>query len=247
MNRKVFLISLISVVISFVGGFILANALNRSELSSLRGENERLKSVQNPVNEDRPDTLSDEEIKRKIAEADQNPNDLAVQKNLGTALYKYASFKQNTDLLKESLRLLNRFYAANPQDAEILTTLGNVYFDIGYFGKDNESMLRARDFYQKALEKNQNETNVRTDYALTFYLSEPTENDRAIAELQKALKSDGKNERAMEFLIQAYLAQKNAAEAGKILAKLKQTNADNPNLPQLAGKIAEAANTPEKR
>jgi hypothetical protein len=44
MNRKSFWISIVAVVISFAGGFILANALNRSEVETLRAENSRLKT-----------------------------------------------------------------------------------------------------------------------------------------------------------------------------------------------------------
>ena len=44
MKNKSFWISIIAVIISFAGGFILANAFNRIELDALRAENARLKS-----------------------------------------------------------------------------------------------------------------------------------------------------------------------------------------------------------
>ena len=47
MNGKSLAISIIAVIISFIGGFILANALNRSETDALRAENARL--LKNPV------------------------------------------------------------------------------------------------------------------------------------------------------------------------------------------------------
>lgn len=109
MNGKVFWLSIAAVVVSFVGGFLLANALNRSELNALRAENERLKTSSNESTENQTGlALSDEEIREKIAEADRNPNNYPFQKNLGLALYRYAAMKQDADLLAEAGRFLSR-------------------------------------------------------------------------------------------------------------------------------------------
>jgi hypothetical protein len=62
-------------------GFILANSINRSELSNLRAENERLKSAtpaSDPKNE-----LTEEEINTTIAQADSKPGDFDTQRNVG--------------------------------------------------------------------------------------------------------------------------------------------------------------------
>src|SRR4028119_463862 len=102
MNGKVFWLSIVAVTVSFAGGFLLANALNRSELNNLRAENERLKTSQNNSNQNQSGlALGDEEIREKIAEADLNPDNLAFQKNLGMALYRYAAMKQDAELLSE--------------------------------------------------------------------------------------------------------------------------------------------------
>ena len=100
MNGKLFWLSIIAVVVGFLSGFLLANALNRNELSSLRAENERLAKSTNQTSQSASELfLSDEEIREKIAEADQNPKNFAFQKNLGLALYRYAAMKQDAELL----------------------------------------------------------------------------------------------------------------------------------------------------
>ena len=57
MNGKSLSISIIAVILSFVGGFVLANALNRNETDVLRAENARLQN--NPVETNKELTLRD--------------------------------------------------------------------------------------------------------------------------------------------------------------------------------------------
>jgi len=200
MNTKVFWLSLVAVFISFVGGFLLANAFNRSELNNLRAENERLKNSREDKNVDNSETaLSDKEIRRKIAEADQNPANSAFQKNLGIALYRYATMKQDAELLTEAARLLNRAFENNRKDYDVVVTLGNIYFDIGYFNKENDKLQKAREFYEKALEQKPNDADVRTDFGLTYFLETPPQTERAILEFQESLKENPTNEKLCRY------------------------------------------------
>ncbi len=228
MNKKVFWLSIVAVLASFAGGFLIANSLNRNELNALRDENENLKNAQNQTNQTEEElTLSDEEIKRKIIEADQNPTNFSFQKNLGLALYNYASMKQNVELLVEVSRLLNRVYENNPKDYEALVMMGNINFDIGYFGKNNENFQKARVFYEKALEQKPNDENVLTDLGLTYFLSNPPQTERAIVEFQKSLQQNPKDEKTLQVIIQALLSQNKKEEAEKYMARLKEVNPNN--------------------
>ncbi|CAN5169202.1 hypothetical protein BH20ACI1_BH20ACI1_19580 [soil metagenome] len=238
MNKKLFWLSIIAVIISFIGGFLLANALNRNEITNLQTENGRLKTVQDTANQkDKELTLSDEEISRKIAEADQNPNNISFQKNLGIALYNYAAMKQNAELLSEISRLLTRAYNDNPKDTDVVTTLGNIYFDIGYLKKNNENFLKAREFYQKALEQKPNDAGIRTDLGLTYFLINPPETDQAITEFQKSLLVDSKHEKTLQVLTQALISRNKNAEAEKYLERLKQVNPNNRQLAEFTEQL----------
>ena len=145
MTTKFWLISLVAVIASFFGGFLMANALNRAELNSLKAENEKLKNTaKNAQDDEQQPVLDDSELKAKIAQADQNPQDFDFQKKLGLALGKYASIKQDPDLLKEAVRILARANGLQKTDADILVGLGNAHFDLGYFNKDNNELAAAR-------------------------------------------------------------------------------------------------------
>lgn len=248
MKTKVLLLSVIAVIISFIGGFILANALNRGELSTLRAENERLKNNQNSSQpSDAENALTDDEIAQKIAQADKNPSDFAFQKGLGLALYRYATVKQDTKSLDEVARLLKRANQLNPKDYDVIVALGNLYFDLGYYKKENEDLQKAREYYQSALAQKPNDADVRTDSGLTYFLSNPPETDKAIAEFQKSLAANARHEKTLQVLTQALLSQNKTAEAGKYLELLKQVNQNNESLPELTAQVASRKNNLEKQ
>ncbi len=226
-----------AVIISFFGGFLLANALNRNELNTIRAEVERLK---NSTPQDKSEvSLSDEEIRQKIAEADKNPENFNFQKNLGLALYRYATMKQDAQLLAEVARLLTRANQQDAKDYEVLITLGNCYFDIGYIKKDNENLTKAREFYQKALSQKPNDVDVRTDLGLTYFLVNPPETDKALAEFQKSLQTNPKHEKTLQVTAQALLSQKKVAEAANYLTRLREINPENQFLPELESQLSQ--------
>ncbi len=248
MNGKLFWLSIIAVIVSFLGGFLLANALNRNELNSLRAERERLaKSTYQTSQSASELVLNDEEIREKIAEADRNPKNFAFQKKLGLALYRYAAMKQDAELLVEVGRILTRAFESNRQDYDVAVTLGNIFFDIGYFKKDDEQFQKAREFYQTALEQRPNDADVRTDLGLTYFLINPPENDAAISEFQKSLQINPKHEKTLQVMAQLLLSQNKTEEAEKYIVRLKNVNSNNQFLPELESQISQIKNNSQKR
>jgi tetratricopeptide (TPR) repeat protein len=247
MTTKFWLISLVAVIASFFGGFLMANAINRTELNTLKAENERLKNTAR----DTPDTgsraaLDDSELKAKIAQADQNPSDFDFQKKLGIALSKYASIKQDTDLLKESVRILTRANSLQKDDADILVGLANAHFDLGFFQKDNAELTAARGLYTQALAARPDDPEIRTDLGLTYFLYDPPDDKRALAEFQRSLKTDPKHEKTLEFTVQALIRTNRLADAERYLSQLRIANPSNETLPELASRIEQAKGTQAK-
>lgn len=247
MGKKFLLISLVAVAASFTGGFFVANALNRNELNSLRAENDRLKSASAETSDTKSDaSISDDELRSKIAQADATPSDFVYQKNLGLALYKYAAVKNDSGLLKESARILDRAATLKKDDFDVLVGLGNAHFDMGYFGKDTAELVVARDIYGRALAFHPNDVEVRTDLGLTYFLADPPDDKHAIDAFQQSLKNDPKHTKTLEFLIQSLARQKKIADAENYLARLRAADPANETLTGLESKIAEAKNAQGK-
>ncbi len=233
MNRNALLIGIVSALIGVVGGFLLANTLNRGELSTLRTENERLKTQTGSGGS----SLNEGEINATIAKADQNVADLTLQRNVGVAIYRYAAMKQDVTLLQQSVRILTRAFDLKPDDYDVILTLGNAYFDIGYFSKDNDALAKAREFYSKALVVKADDVNVRTDVGLTYFLETPPDYARSITEFRRSLDKDPKHEKTLQFMIQALAKQNNFAEASKYLEQLRAVNPQNGSLRELAAML----------
>ncbi|MGI8494976.1 MAG: tetratricopeptide repeat protein [Pyrinomonadaceae bacterium] len=245
MNKKAFWLSIIGIIISFAGGFFLANALNRKEIDDLRAENGRLKTSQQTA----PDAsqgvpvLSDEEIQQKLDQADKNPDNTEFQKNLATALYRYAAMKHESKWLNDVKRLLTRVYEKNPKDYSTMVSLGNIYLDtaletaqtdiVETKNDTNKNLTAAREFYQKALQINPKDEDVRVDLGLTYLNFQPPETDRAFGEFQKILKANPKNQKALESIAKTLIMRGNLIEAENYLNKLKEIDPNDEALPDL--------------
>lgn len=237
MEKKFLWLSILGVLISFAGGFLLANAFNRSEIERVQTENTRLQKAKDPESAaEKGFELSNKEIEAKIAEAESNQGDFAFQKGLGLALYRYSAVKGDKKLLDNVKELLERAYKINPDDYQVIVSLGNVHYDLGQINSEEENNLRAREFYARALEKNAKDTNVRTDYALTFLLTRSPDRKKAIAEFQKALSENPKNEKALAYISQAYRESGEREKVSEFVAKLREVNPKNPMLAELEGK-----------
>ncbi|HTK38168.1 MAG TPA: hypothetical protein VL325_06725 [Pyrinomonadaceae bacterium] len=234
------LISLVAVVLGFAGGFFLANAINRTDINNLRAENERLKTNQaDEQNKTSDSSLTNDEIASKIAEADQQPQNFDFQKRLGLALYKYGAMKQDADVIGRSISLLQRAAGLKNDDHEVIVGLGNAHFDIGYFKKQNDQLQQARGFYEQALKQMPTDAEIKTDLALTYFLTDPPDDEKAVTGFREALKIDPKQEKALEFIIQSLIRTNKKDEAAGDLDELKKANPNNDAIAGLTAKLNE--------
>lgn len=237
MGSKTLLVALAACALGFIGGFMFANSLNRSELASKSTSIEQPANSQPTNQQTAGNILSPEEIKSRIAAADQNPNDFSYQKSLGLSLYRYASLKQDASLIPETIRIMQRASEIDPADRDLQIGLGNAHFDAGYFNKDNPSFERAREFYNKALTRVPTDVDVRADLALTYFLQEPPDLKTAVAEFEKGLAINPKHERSLQFLTQTYVKQNEIVKASETLDRLKAANPSNSSIGELTGLI----------
>lgn len=238
MNKKIIAAAVIGIVAGFAAGFLIANSLNRSELAAAQAEASELRrSASPPGSRAQNMELSDEEIRAKIAEADQNSDNFQYQKTLGLALYTYAAMKQDARLLEEVAKLLDRAHKLNPDDYDVLVSLGNISFDLGQIKKDESLNERARELYRNALSKNEKDANVRTSLGVSYLASQNADPKKAIEELNAAVEIDPKNDKALRYLAQAYADSGDKENAARFLEELKKVDPENPAVAELEQKI----------
>lgn len=247
MHRNTLAFVIAAAIGGFIAGFWLANSLNRSAGNSTTAAPVQWSNTNSNTAQVANETdLTIDELRTKIAEADKNPSNFAFQKDLGTALYRYAAMKQDPSLLNEAVRILERGDSLNPKDFDILVALGNANFDIGFYKRDAASFQKARDLYTRALAINPDDADVKTDFGLTFFLQEPPAYDKAVTELTKVSAANPKHERSLQFLVQTFVKQGKLADAEKALAKIRDINPSNPAIAELTTQISSAQAGPVK-
>ncbi len=232
---------ILGLVGGFAGGFIVANKLNASEIASLRSQNGTQASPSNTtVGSGSGEDLSNDEINAKIAEAERNPTNFSFQKNLGVSLYRYGAMKRDEATIERSMQILERADSLQANDFDVLVALGNAQFDLGFVKKDRSMFEKSRVTYNRALSVRPGDADVSTDLGISYFVQEPPDYERAVAELQKVVASNPKNDRAIQFLVQAYAKQGKISDAEKALAKLVDLNPSNPAIADLRSAIADA-------
>ncbi len=239
MSGRTGLVGLAAALAGIVAGFLLANSINRNELSVLRAENEQFKTQQaSGSTQDPKSALSDEEINATIARADQNPTDFDTQRNVGVAIYRYGAMKQDENLIRQSVRILDRAVKLRPDDYDVVLSIANANFDVGYFSKDNEALIRSRAFYEKALATKPENVDVRTDLGLTYFLLTPPDLDGAVVEFNKALQQNPKHEKTLQFMVQTLIKQNKSSEASDYLERLRSVNPKNESIGELTSMLS---------
>ncbi len=233
MKKNNILTIVVAAVAGLVAGFLLANTINRNEINVLRAENETFKrgggtTAAPAANAD--SSLTVEEINTAIQRADGNPGDFQTQRNIGTAIYRYATMKQDAELLQQSARLLERAVELRPTNYDTMVTLAHAYFDHGYFSKNNDSLIKARSLYEKSLAVEPDDAGVITDLGLTYFLQTPPDYDRAVGEFNKALAKDARHEKALQYMVETLIKQNKQAEASSYLEKLRAVNPQNQSI-----------------
>ena len=239
MNGKTITIAAAAALAGLIAGFLLANSINRSELSALRAENETLKAGKPTGSQpDMRASLTEDEINATIAKADDDPKNFQTQRNVGIAIYRYGAMKQDEKLIRQAVRILDRATALSPDDYDVTITLGNANFDIGYFSKDNEALGKARRLYEKALATKPDDVDVRTDLGLTYFLLTPPDYANAVTEFRKSLDKNPKHEKTLQFIVQALIKENKNSEASEYLDRLRSVNPQNESIGELTAMLS---------
>jgi tetratricopeptide (TPR) repeat protein len=232
MKKEEVLFGVIGLLAGLIGGYLLTNWYNDSVVGQSRSA---ATAVAGPTQS----TLSPDEIKQLIQRADDAPENISFQKEVGISLYRYGANIEDSDLIVEVVRLLERVYSVNPKDRETLVTLGNAFFDIGFLKKENAAFSSARKFYLLALELQPDDADVRVDYGLTYVLQDPAEYEKAISEYEAALRSVPAHQRTLQMLTDALINIGRKEQASSTLEQLRSVNPSHPKIAEFEKKLSE--------
>ena len=242
MDKNTILYVIIALLAGFIGGFLLANSMNRTEINALRGQGGRQTSQPAQGNQSNPQdqTLSEAELKAKIDEADKSPSNFAFQKDLGIALYRYAAMKQNVTILTEAQRILERANSLNGRDFDVLVALGNSHFDIAFDKKDGTGFQKAREIYADALQVRPDDADVQADIGISYFWQPSPDYPKAAAQLEKTSTANPMHTRSMQYLARSYIKLGKFADAEKTNAKIKNIDPNAAGMAELNSELTAA-------
>lgn len=163
------------------------------------------------------------DVTNAIQQARNEPNNFAAQLKAGELFAQINRYDQ-------ALEFYQRAYQIKKDDLSVLVALGNMTFDLKRYAE-------AERWYQEALKLNPRDVNVRTDLGLSYFLREPKELDKAIAEYRTSLGYEPRHEQTLQNLISALVAKGDKAAARPYLQQLEQVNPNNQALPQLRAQL----------
>ncbi len=234
MTKENFLFAIIGLLAGVIIGFTVANSLNRSADQPTTSSTTAMPTANPNLPPDHPPFVPSgdqtqtqnaplPQVTEAIENAKNKPEDFEAQMTAADLYYQIQRFEDAAKFYEQANKL-------RPNEIEPLIKLGNSYFDA-------EKFEQAEKWYQTALQKTPNDINVRTDYALTFFLRNPRDVDRAIKEYNISLGIDPNHELTLQNLAIAYKEKNDKENMQKTLDALIKVNPNNPAIKELGGKM----------
>jgi tetratricopeptide (TPR) repeat protein len=258
-NKKIIIAGAVGILLGFIIGFKLADSINKPELDSARAEVARLRggvgAKESANGEERTavksgdefPTLTDEQLKNAVTQADADPSNAELQHKVGQALYFYAWEKGNAQILPEVARILKRAHTLDPKNYRTTVIAGDAHFLIATQNGDAKTLGEARKFYETALAAQPDDAQVRTNLGRTHFFDKPSNPQRAISEYRRALQADPRQELSVQSLAAALIETGGLDEAARRLDELEKMNPSNTELPGLRAQLEQKRNAAKEK
>jgi tetratricopeptide (TPR) repeat protein len=169
-----------------------------------------------------------------IEKAKNNPKDFAAQ-------IEAAKVYSQIDRAGDAVEFLKKAYAIDPKkfskegDPQLQGAL--IYVSQHYMEQQNYA--EAEIWLRRSAEIEPDQANLYVAIADTLIQRQPPEPDKAIQELQRALKAEPKNGHALGHMVEAYALKKDARSAEEALNRLKENDPTNQRIAALDTLLAD--------
>ena len=240
MKKDTILSGILGLLVGLIVGFMFANSVNKTAMTAtpapaaampgtssasgnpaLPPDHPPLGTSSGSAPGDPSSGASMPQVTAAIEKAKAAPQDFEAQMTAADLYYQIQRFDDAAKFYEAANKL-------KPADVEPMIKLGNALFDA-------EKYPEAEKWYTLALQKDPKNIDVRTDLGLTFFLREPRDVDRAIAEYEKSLALNPNHEITLQNLFLAYREKGDTTSLTQTTERLKKVNPNNPALKSAAG------------
>lgn len=235
MNKNKYLIGLIGLAAGFAVSFFLTTNYNKNNASMAAGQQASPgmaagAGAQGAGNQQ----AMMGNVAATIEKAKNNPKDFTAQVDA-------AKVYNQIDRMGDAVEYLKKAYAIDPKkfskggDPELQGAL--IYVSQYYMEQQNYPEAEA--WLRRSVEVEPDQPTLYVAIADTLIQRTPPEPDKAIQELQRALKADPKNAHALGHMVEAYALKKDARGAEDALNRLKEADASNQRIAALDTLLAD--------
>jgi tetratricopeptide (TPR) repeat protein len=227
------LIAAIFLVVGFVGGFLLSNAINRNSVNS-----QPTIQTSKDVGGGQGD-LTPEDIEAAEEALRKEPSNFLLKKRVGIAFYSYGFNKSDVEILERAERILEEARLKFRNDLEVLIALGNSRFDIAFFGKRPAYYVKARESYLEALTLDPKNVTLLLDIGNSYAFGEAPNHKEALSYYTKGLLINPTDERLLQVAATSSIATGDPTAARKYLERLRKVNTSNPVITEIEATLKE--------
>jgi tetratricopeptide (TPR) repeat protein len=230
MTRENGLFGLVGLLFGYAAAFTLVVYLNQSQppvRSSLSGGQAASgQSSERPMNAVKEQAQIKLQAEQTANQARQQPDNFEAQVAAANASAGARDFEGAIDFLMRANKL-------RPDDYDVLIKLGNANMETRRFDV-------AETWLKEAIKLKPNDADARSELALTFFLREPPDVDRAVSQFREALKIQPDHVPSLHNLVLMYIQLGRVTDAEATLAKLERASPENDNLPMLRKELKDA-------
>jgi tetratricopeptide (TPR) repeat protein len=225
MNRK-YLFGILGLALGIAVSFYLTRDYNAKNATSASTKTGGMAGQNGSSVNEQKAMMGD--VAQTIEKAKNNPQDYDAQVAAARVFFRINRFA-------ETVEYLERAYAIKPAD---IAKEGALVF-IGQYYFDQKKYNEAEEWLHKATEADPTDADAHVMLAKSYMQRQPPQVDKALQDLQKAVKISPKNGHAFGHLVEAYALKKDAKAAEEALNQLKTVEPTSTRISALQTLIAD--------
>ncbi|HJQ23166.1 MAG TPA: tetratricopeptide repeat protein [Blastocatellia bacterium] len=230
MNNTKYLVGLAGLAVGFLVSFLWVSSYNRNNATAAP-------SGATPGGMPAAGNSGDQQammaqVQQVISKAKQNPQDFQAQVDAAGVYFQSGKEAETVEYLKKAYALKPDEFKTNQQLLGALPLIATYY-------ADQKQYDEADTWFRRSVEVEPNNTGLHIEMASSLIQRQPPQPDRAIQELQIALKANPKDAHALGHLVEAYAVKRDAAGADDALNRLRDADPGNQRLTALQGMVAD--------
>jgi tetratricopeptide (TPR) repeat protein len=224
-NMKKYLVGLLGLVVGFGVAFYFTSKINREGATVASGQPSGMPGAAMGAGGQQ---AMMGQVAQTIEKAKSNPKDFDAQVEAAKVFHQIGRVAETVEFLEKAHEIdENRF-----SDLKAEGFLGQYYFE-------EKKYPESETWFNRAIKADPKEADLYVALAETYVQREPPAPDKAIEQIQLALKIAPKNGHALRHLIEAYALKKDARAADETLKRLKETDPSNDGISKLESMIAD--------